>query len=91
VSLGKKYIINCISSKASISNSSSSDLLEHFLETIKLKKGAYEIKISNFGTFYNHKTIQRIGRNPKTKEKFLIKSRNKLSFRSSSYLKKIIN
>ena len=49
------------------------------------------VKISNFGTFYYHKSPKRIGRNPKTKKEFLINEMSKLSFKSSGNLKNLIN
>jgi integration host factor subunit alpha len=91
VALGKKYIIRCISTKAVISSSTSEEILNTFLNLIKLNKDLYDIKISNFGTFYNHQTKNRIGRNPKTKKEYLIKSHKKTLFRASSYIKKYIN
>ena len=50
-----------------------------------------KVKISNFGTFYEHTSPKRIGRNPKTKEEFIIKKRKKLAFKSSSFVKKSLN
>ena len=50
-----------------------------------------EIKISSFGTFYKKRKKQRIGRNPKTKEKKMIQSRNVITFKPSKLFKKRIN
>ena len=49
------------------------------------------ININKFGTFSYKKTPKRIGRNPKTLEKFLIKSRQKLTFKPSDIIKETIN
>ena len=49
------------------------------------------VKIQNFGTFKIIKKKQRIGRNPKTKENYIIKERNSVSFITSKKLLKIIN
>ena len=49
------------------------------------------LKISNFGTFYKKNKKQRIGRNPKTKEEKIITSRNVITFKPASMLKKKIN
>jgi integration host factor subunit alpha len=90
MSFGKKDIIYNISSKAHISLDSSSQLLSYFLNLIKQSKSK-SIKISNFGTFKYVGTPQRIGRNPKTKEEFIITKRNKMSFKPSKKLRNFIN
>ena len=87
---GKKDIVNNITSKALISSKSSSLVLEAFLSFIKQNK-SYKIKISKFGTFYPHKSPARIGRNPKTKEDFIIHKKLKLFFKSSNLVKNKIN
>ena len=87
---GKKDIVKNISSKALISSKSSSLVLESFLGFIKQNKRRH-IKISNFGTFYLHKTPARLGRNPKTKEEFEINQRSKLSLKVSKNTKDLIN
>ncbi len=90
MSLGKKDISNNISSKAQISKSQSSNILETFLNLLK-EKSNYHIKISNFGTFSSHITPDRIGRNPKTKEVYEIKSRQKISFKPSIKVRNFLN
>ena len=53
------------------------------------------VKIHNFGTFKLRNKKSRIGRNPKTKEEVMIKSRNVISFKPSkkiiTYLNNSIN
>ena len=44
------------------------------------------VKIHNFGTFRLNKKKSRIGRNPKTKEEHLTKSRKVISFKKSNKL-----
>jgi len=90
LSLGKKDIINNISSGAFLHKSISKDILESFLKIIKANK-LKKIKISNFGTFYTHHSPQRVGRNPKTKEVFTIPKRKKLIFKASSLVKNNLN
>ena len=87
---GKKDIVKNISSKALISSKSSSLVLEAFLGFIKQNKRRH-IKISNFGTFYLHKTPARLGRNPKTKEEYKILPSEKLAFKASNKVKSILN
>ena len=87
---GKKDIVKNISSKALISSTSSSLVLEAFLSFIKHNK-RYKIKIPKFGTYYLHKSPARIGRNPITKEEFKIPDLEKLAFKASNKVKSILN
>ena len=87
---GKKDIVKNISSKALITSESSSLVLEAFIGFIKQNKN-HKIKISKFGTFFLHKSPPRLGRNPKTKEEYIINSRKKLIFKPSNLLKKTLN
>ena len=89
MSLGKKDIIQNISSKALISTISSGLILEKFLSIIKTKSEI--IKLANFGVFYLRDTPSRIGRNPKTKEEFVIPKRKKLFFKVSNTVKSALN
>ena len=60
----------------------------------KYKKGEFKcrlVKIHNFGTFTLRKKKSRIGRNPKTKEEFIINDRNVISFKASKNILKYIN
>jgi nucleoid DNA-binding protein len=41
--------------------------------------------------FNTHESPQRIGRNPKTKQDFIISKRKKLMFKTSSVVKKKLN
>ena len=50
-----------------------------------------DIKVANFGTFSNKVTPQRIGRNPKTGEEFIITERVKLNFIVSNKIKEQLN
>ena len=45
-----------------------------------------DLSISNIGSFKIKKKNERIGRNPKTKEEYLIKSRKVISFKKSNKL-----
>ena len=89
MSFGKKDIIQNISSKAQISTISSGLILEKLLSIIKTKSEI--IKLSNFGVFYLRDTPSRIGRNPKTKEEFVIPKRKKLFFKVSNTVKSALN
>jgi integration host factor subunit alpha len=91
MSLGKKDIVKNISSKAQISSKISQKLLKSFLNLVTSNSKTQSVKISNFGTFYYHRTPKRKGRNPKTKEEFVINPRFKLSLKPSPNIKKLIN
>ena len=91
MSFGKKDICNNISSKALISKDKSKEFLRNFLNLVTSKSKSKIVKISNFGTFYTKITPQRLGRNPKTKEEFIILKRSKLFFKSSNKIRGIIN
>ena len=91
MSFGKKDICNNISSKALISKDKSKEILRNFLNLVTSKSKSRIVKISNFGTFYTKITPQRLGRNPKTKEEFIILKRSKLFFKSSNKIRGIIN
>ena len=91
MSFGKKDICINISSKALIPKDKSKDFFEAFLNLVSSKSKSKLIKISNFGTFYCKNTPQRLGRNPKTKEEFIITKRSKLFFKPSNKIRSIIN
>lgn len=91
MSLGKKDISKNISTKTHVSFKISKKILDSFLELLKSKSLNKTLKISNFGTFERKFSPERVGRNPKSKEEFLIKKRLKLRFKSSSKVKSIIN
>ena len=50
-----------------------------------------KVKITSFGTFQKRKKNERIGRNPKTKEKKIISARKVITFRASKLFKHRIN
>ena len=63
-------------------------ILEIIIEGLNESK---KVKISGLGTFKILNKKSRVGRNPKTGEKFEIKSRRTVSFYPSNKVKKIIN
>ena len=92
VNLTKKEIINSIYMQIGFSKNVVESLLEDFLlillsELIKNKK----VKISKFGTFFLRYKKSRIGRNPKTLEKKVIRDRNVVLFKPSKEFKDYIN
>ena len=91
MSLGKKDITKNISSKAQISTKVSKEFLESFISLIIKNSQTKDVKLAKFGTFSSHRTPERIGRNPKTKEEFVIQERTKIILKPSPKLKTLIN
>ena len=92
VNLTKKEIINSLYMQIGFSKKVAESLLEDFLsilltELIINKK----VKISKFGTFILRYKKSRIGRNPKTLEKKVIRDRNVILFKPSKEFKEYIN
>ena len=92
VNLTKKDLINSIYMQIGFSKKISENLLEDTMQTIieNLKKNK-KLKISKFGTFSIRNKKRRIGRNPLTKEKKVISSRNVVLFRPSKEFKDLVN
>jgi len=91
MSLKKSDIAKNITLKISIKNSLSKDIVNSFIEIIKSESNSSDVKISNFGTFMNKVTPERIGRNPKTGEEHVISERVKLNFIVSNKVKEQLN
>jgi len=92
VNLTKKDLINSIYMQIGFSKKISENLLEDTMQTIieNLKKNK-KLKISKFGTFSIRNKKSRTGRNPLTKEKKIISSRNVVLFRPSKEFKDLVN
>tara|TARA_B100001123_G_C15237283_1_gene997649 strand:+ start:19 stop:315 length:297 start_codon:yes stop_codon:yes gene_type:complete len=92
INLTKKEILNSIYMQIGFSKKISETLLEDLfqiiLKNIIINK---KVKIAKFGTFTLRKKKQRIGRNPKTKEKKIISERNVILFKASKEFKNYIN
>lgn len=91
MSITKSNIIQKINQETLIPRKIASKLLESFLNNIKDNTKINSVKISGFGTFSFKKTPNRIGRNPKNKDSYIIPALNKLNFKSSNKLKANIN
>tara|TARA_B100001113_G_scaffold286652_1_gene242227 strand:- start:302 stop:601 length:300 start_codon:yes stop_codon:yes gene_type:complete len=92
INLTKKDIVNSIYMQIGFSKKISENLLDDFFDLIihNIKKNK-KIKIAKFGTFTIRRKNSRVGRNPITKEKKIISSRNVLLFRPSKEFKDFIN
>jgi nucleoid DNA-binding protein len=91
MNLSKKNIIKNVSLETDISYSEAASIMELFLLLIKSKSKSKIVKISSFGTFSFKKTPKRVGRNPKTKDSYIIPELIKLNFRPSNKIKEKIN
>ena len=82
----KKEIINLISKKTGFSKRFCDKLVNEIIKIIiiKIMKNGFTLK--NIGSFKKVFKKQRLGRNPKTKEEFIITSRNSIKFVSSKNL-----
>ena len=87
----KIFISKQISKDLSLSIKDASFIMESFLSLIKINSKTKKVKLSSFGTFNFKKSPQRIGRNPKTKESYIINATNRLNFKPSSKIKESIN
>ena len=91
MSFSKKDIAKNISSSINQSEAESKLLLNSFINIIKTKSKKSSLKIASFGSFSTKKSPQRIGRNPRTKQEFIISERSKLKFSASNKLRNLIN
>ena len=91
MSLTKNNIINHLKKNSSLSVGEALSIFESFLSIIKSKSKSKSVKLSGFGTFSFKKTPKRTGRNPKTKDSYIIPKTTKLNFKPSNKVKKQIN
>ena len=92
INLTKKNLVNSIYMQIGFSKNISETLIDDFLATIITNlKFEKKLKISKFGTFLIRNKKSRIGRNPKTKEKKIISSRDVVLFKASKEFKELIN
>ena len=90
--LGKKEIIENLSSVIGFSSKNIQKITEEIIEIIVSRlKDKKKINLKNLGTLRVAFKKERDGRNPKTKEKFKIHSRNTIQFKASESLKKKFN
>ena len=84
--LTKKDIAVNISNEFGFSISYSKKIVEDFIDTLIEKIKENNLNIQNLGVFKIRKKKERMGRNPKTNERFVIKERFSLSFSASKNL-----
>ena len=92
INLTKKDLVNIIYMQIGFSKQISENLIDEFFSSITLNlKNEKKLKISKFGTFTIRNKKERIGRNPKTKEKKIISKRDVVLFKPSKDFKEFIN
>jgi integration host factor subunit alpha len=91
MSFSKSDLVKNMSRKSLLSAGESKIILESFLSLIKSSSKLRSIKLSSFGTFSFKKTPKRLGRNPKTKDSYIIPELNKLNFKPSNKIKEKLN
>ena len=90
--ISRENIADSINSEFGYSRKECLDIVNDIIEIIinGLNQNGI-VKIHNFGTFKLKRKTSRIGRNPKTKEEFLIEDRNVILFKASKNILKFIN
>jgi len=92
MNLTKKDLVNLIYMQLGFSKKISENLIEDFIQiTIENLSKGKTLKLSKFGTFIIRQKKSRVGRNPKTKETFVITERKALSFTASKKLQDKLN
>ena len=91
MNISKKNIIKNIRFVTELSSSEANSIIESFILLIKTKSKLKTVKISSFGSFCFKKTPKRLGRNPKTRDSYIIPELTKLNFKPSNKIKEKIN
>jgi len=90
--LNRKALANIIHQNIGFSKIISENIVNDiFYIIMSAFKESKKVKITSFGTFQKKRKNERIGRNPKTKEKKIISARKVITFRASKLFKDKIN
>ncbi len=89
--LNKRDIAKNLSSKTGYPLLFSLKLIDEYLNILSLLIKKKSLNLKNIGVFKVINKKERFGRNPKTKEEFLISSRRSISFTASRNLSKKAN
>lgn len=89
--MNKKDIVKNLSKDSNLSLNDASKLIESVLSMIKVNSKKSHVKLGGFGTFSFKSTTKRIGRNPSTKESYIIPTFMKLNFKASNKIRNILN
>ena len=89
--LTRAELSEIIYSEVGISKTESAEIVDQFFEEMILDLvDGKSVKLTSFGTFLVKHKGQRIGRNPKTKEKKIISARNVIKFKASKFFREKI-
>lgn len=91
MNLRKSNIVKSITKNSEISTKDATKILESLILLIKNKSKTRIVKLTSFGSFSFKKTPKRLGRNPKTKDSYIIPELNKFNFKPSKKIKQKIN
>lgn len=84
MNFNKSEIIKVLSNQKGYSKNLSKKIINDLLDSMIFCLNSGEINLKNFGSFRLIKKNQRLGRNPKTKEEFIISARKSVKFTISS-------
>ena len=87
----KRDAAKYLSKKTGYSVSYSKKLINILILCLKKNICDGKLILKNFAIFETYEKKQRVGRNPKTKEEFIIKSRKSLKFKPSKYINSLLN
>ena len=92
MNFNKSEIIKVLSNQKGYSKNLSKKIINDLLDSMIFCLNSGEINLKNFGSFRLIKKNQRLGRNPKTKEEFIISARKSVKFTiSSKFLNELDN
>ena len=89
--LTKKDISKKINSRIGLSKAYTNKITDNLINILKSLIKNKEINIKNFASFKIIEKKERVGRNPKNNDTYLIKARKSLSFKISKRLNNKIN
>jgi len=89
--LKKIDLIKYLNEKKGLSISFSKKIIQDLLDIIIYLIIKNNFNLKNIGSFKLLNKKERIGRNPKTKKKYLINSRKTVSFKASKNILKMLN
>ena len=87
----KKNLVRIISNDTGYSYLYSEKLINDLLKCIVKNISHENVNLKNFGNFKTYLKKERVGRNPKTKEEFLINQRKVIKFTPSKIFSAYIN
>ena len=92
MNLTKKGLSAILKKELKLSVDISDSLVDEFFQAMKIALRSHRnLKLSGFGSFETFTTKERMGRNPKTMENFMIPSKNKVRFSPTSKAKYFLN